>query len=581
MNNDFTMGRVCAFIYYLIGALIIVVTGLIYGRVGTVQQVVIDIYMVLTLVSFISLNGHISELAYEIVQMISFLALAVFFFSEFESLVLFFIVLAMQGVIASIFIDKRMMKIQAGSMTVFMLAFGIKHFWMSDDTGRMFEYLTGAVSVMGIQQICSSLVSIIQHRDRISLVQELSLNDLLKVLEFKRDEAQAATKSKSDFLSNMSHEIRTPLNSVLGMNEMILRESKDDNVIEYAQNVERSGRMLLALINDVLDLSKIESGKMEIIPVNYQISSLINDTVTMLYQRVEDKGLKLVVKIDPTLPNYLYGDEVRIQQVLTNILTNAIKYTDAGTITVNVGFREKGEKQIALIMSVADTGRGIKKEDMDHLFSAFQRVDEKKNRNIEGTGLGLTITARFVEMMKGHITVDSEYGRGSLFTIEIPQKITKEGTVGTIDTEAGKRQKKERHKGGSFTAPEARVLVVDDNKMNLRVATGLLKPTLVQTDTVMSGQECIEKLQNETYHIVLLDYMMPEMDGVETLNKIREMKLAEGVPFIALTANAVSGAKEFYIENGFTDYLTKPINVDEMEEMLCRLLPKELVTKAQ
>lgn len=390
------------------------------------------------------------------------------------------------------------------------------------------------------------------------------------------DRAISADRAKNDFLANMSHEIRTPINAVLGMNEMIIRESGEKEILEYAANIQGAGRTLLSLINDILDFSKIESGKMEIIPAQYDVSSMINDLVQMIRLRAEKKNLEFFVEIDSNIPETLYGDDVRVRQIITNILTNAVKYTAQGSIRLQMSLLSRQEDTAQLKISVADTGMGIREEDLDKLFQSFQRLDEQKNRNIEGTGLGITIVQRLLQMMGSRLEVSSVYGEGSTFSFVMEQRVIGEAVIG--DYEA-------RYKASTVpqaqeiirTASQAHVLVVDDNETNLLVAKSLLKRTRVQTDLASSGAECIEKLQTQNYHIVFLDHMMPKMDGIETLRKIKEKNLAKDTIFVALTANAIRGAKENYLACGFDDYLSKPISGKNLEKCLFQYIAAELV----
>ena len=417
------------------------------------------------------------------------------------------------------------------------------------------------------------------ERENLSAEYEQSMDGMRDLAEIMCDEARAATRSKSEFLSSMSHEIRTPINSVIGMNEMILRECKDPQIFEYARNVEQASNMLLAIINDILDFSKIESGKMKIIPVEYELSSILGDLDSMIRTRIENKGIEFNVNVDERTPEYLFGDEVRIRQIAMNLLTNAEKYTYEGSVSLNVNTKDsENEKETILCIEVKDTGRGIKEKDMGNLFDAFKRVDEMKNRSIEGTGLGLAITNSFVQLMDGKLEVESEYGIGSTFRVELPQPIVKEGEIGDIRERFKKASEKKQVYTESFVAPDARILVVDDNKMNIMVVQHLLKTTKVMVDTISSGKAAITRLEKINYDAVFLDHMMPELDGVETLNIIRSKNLAVGTPFIALTANAISGAKDMYIRYGFNDYLSKPISGVDLERMLIKWLPKEKVT---
>ena len=397
-----------------------------------------------------------------------------------------------------------------------------------------------------------------------------------KELKEAADKAISAGKAKNDFLANMSHEIRTPINAVLGMNEMIMRESSEKNIVEYAANIQSSGRTLLSIINDILDFSKIESGKMEIVPVSYDVSSLVNDIVNMVRIRAEKKKLRFIYEIDHNIPSILYGDDVRIRQVITNILTNAVKYTPEGYVRLRMKVVHIEDDILRLEVSVTDTGIGIKEEDMDKLFASFQRLDQEKNRSIEGTGLGMSIVQRLLDMMGSELKVSSVYGSGSTFSFEIEQKIVKPEPIGDFEQRFKAAAAEHNSDGVVRTAPNARVLVVDDNETNLLVAKSLLKRTKVKLDTAPSGAKCIELLRKNSYHIVFLDHMMPEMDGIQTLKKIKEEQLAPDTCFIALTANAIHGARQGYLDAGFDDYLSKPFTGMDIEKCLFGHIPADL-----
>ncbi len=391
------------------------------------------------------------------------------------------------------------------------------------------------------------------------------------------ERALAASEAKSSFLSNMSHEIRTPINAVLGMNEMILRECDDNNILAYSESIRTAGNTLLGIINDILDFSKIEAGKMEIIPVDYDISSVINDLVNMIQTRADDKALVLVLDFNKDMPKLLHGDEVRIKQVVTNILTNAVKYTEKGSVTFGITYEriEDEPDSVLLKFSVKDTGIGIKEEDMKKLFSEFERIEEERNRNVEGTGLGMNITQRLLEMMGSSLNVESIYGLGSKFSFTLKQTVVKWEPLG--DYEAAYKASLREHKKyrEKFTAPDAQVLVVDDTPMNLMVFKSLLKQTAVKIDTAASGDEGLEMCAGKKYDIIFLDHMMPEKDGIETLHELRarENDPNRDTPAVCLTANATSGAREQYLAEGFNDYLTKPIDSAKLEEMLIEYLP--------
>ena len=391
--------------------------------------------------------------------------------------------------------------------------------------------------------------------------------------------AEEASRSKSYFLSNMSHEIRTPIHVVLGMNEMILRECTDEPILSYAVNIQSSGKTLLFLINDILDMSKIESGKMEIVPVEYETADIIVDLWNVIYLRAQEKGLTVDFSLDDTMPRMLFGDDVRIKQIVTNLLTNAVKYTAKGGIELHMNYKRTDEDTLDLIISVKDTGMGIRKEDMGKLFESFRRIDEQKNRNIEGTGLGMNIVMSLLRLMGGDIKVDSEYQKGSTFTVTIPQKIISDEATGDFMSIMSKQRSESTSNQGSFVAPEANVLVVDDNTMNLEVFKALLKRTKINIVTAESGRKCLELVQEQSFDIIFMDHMMPEMDGIETLHEMQKLENFpnEETPVIALTANAFSGARELYLKEGFSDFLTKPIDANLLEQMIIAYLPEELV----
>ena len=393
------------------------------------------------------------------------------------------------------------------------------------------------------------------------------------------EEVVRANEAKSQFLANMSHEIRTPINGILGMDSVLLKECHDENLREYAKNIQSAGQSLLSIINDILDISKIESGKMEILTIRYQLFSVLNDCYNLTKIKLQNKPVSFIMQINEKLPSWLYGDEVRIRQIINNFLSNAVKYTKEGNITFELDFEEKTDEQILLVITVRDTGIGIKEEDLGKLFESFTRIEEKRNRNIEGTGLGLNLTKNLVNLMGGEVFAESTYGKGSCFTAKIPQKIADAKPMGDF----GKRYQQYLSTSDddklSFLAPDARILVVDDVTMNLKVVEGLLKATKIQIDTAVSGSECLECVKTTPYQMIFLDHMMPEMDGLETLEHMKN--LADNpnaqTPVIMLTANAIVGAKEEYIEAGFTDYLTKPIRETELLEMILKYLPEELV----
>lgn len=398
-------------------------------------------------------------------------------------------------------------------------------------------------------------------------------------LEKELEVAQKASEAKSSFLSNMSHEIRTPINAVLGMNEMIIRECDDDQILEYANNVKSAGNSLLGIINDILDFSKIEAGKMDILDVEYNLGSTINDLINMISVKAADKGLELEVNVDEKTPASLKGDEIRIKQCVTNVLTNAVKYTEKGKVQLNVSYRKLDDKNIMLGFQVVDTGIGIKEEDLNKLFSPFERIEEIRNRSVEGTGLGMSIVKKLLAMMDSRLEVKSVYGEGSDFSFEVKQEVTSWDEIGDFKKKYKEYLQKLEKYHESFHAPDAEILVVDDTPMNLMVVKGLLKSTLIKVDTAESGRETLEKITKKHYDVIFIDHRMPEMDGIETLAAMKSLEgnLNFGVPCIALTANAGDGAREQYVEAGFDDYLAKPINGELMEDMLRMYLDSDKV----
>ena len=441
------------------------------------------------------------------------------------------------------------------------------------------------MSALGVMMILFT-VETPDYQKLVITIDELSATK--KMAEAAKEEAekakeiaQQANRAKSDFLANMSHEIRTPINAVLGMDEMILRESTDSKILEYASDIKQAGSMLLSLINDILDFSKIESGKMDIIPVDYDLGILLSDTIDMIHSRAEEKKLQLELKIESNTPAHLHGDEVRLRQIITNILTNAVKYTPEGKVILTVSGKKVSTEAVQLYVSVKDTGIGIKEEDIGRLFDSFQRVDESRNRNIEGTGLGLSITMRLLNLMGSRLEVESTYGEGSDFYFYLEQKQLDDEVLGEdIQKYCEKVRGEISVSTEQFYAPDAKILVVDDNEMNLKVFSGLLKNHGMQIDTAMSGKECLARIEKNAYHMIFMDHLMPEMDGVETLRQIRELKTnrSKDAVIIILTANAVSGAREMFLEEGFADYLSKPIIAVNLEKMIQKYLPEELLT---
>lgn len=398
-------------------------------------------------------------------------------------------------------------------------------------------------------------------------------------LEEAINAAKKASSARDIFLANMSHELRTPINTILGLNELIIRESQDEAIKEYALDIRQAGSVLLTLVSDILDFTKLEAGQMELMEGIYDISSLLNDLINGISLQLRKKKLDLELDIANDIPYKLSGDEIHIRQIISNLLSNAVKYTEKGKITLHLGWKRISEDEIKLELSVKDTGIGIKKSDIPKLFGVFQRMDSTARNKKDRTGLGLAITNRLVEMMGGRLEVQSTYGKGSEFSFSIAQKVIDNAPLGDFEKQYNESLRSTENYTQKFIAPMGRILIVDDNAMNLAVAQGLLKQTRLQIDVASSGEECLALIKRKTYHLICLDHMMPVMDGVETLHAIRALEgnPSADIPVIALTANAVAGAREFYLNEGFQDYLTKPIDADKFENMLIEYLPDNVV----
>lgn len=463
----------------------------------------------------------------------------------------------------------------AASCSVCVILTGIWRNIDGTDTDRYYVVQEVVISLgiifmsLIVAEIVNSLITEQNHR----------LLDALRKEKRSQQEAEAANMAKSSFLANMSHEIRTPINAILGMNEMILREEKDPAIRGYAGNIQASGNSLLSIVSDVLDISKIESGKLEIIPVDYEVNSLISDCCNMAAGRAKAKELELLVECADNVPMKLCGDETHIRQIIMNLLTNAVKYTEKGTVKLIVSgsFNDGG---FVLKVDVSDTGIGIAEENLPQLFTQFQRFDLQRNRNIEGTGLGLSIVKRLCDLMSGTITARSVLGSGSTFTVELPQKVVDSTPCGGVNLNYSAGAEHEYHH--SFEAPEAKILAVDDLPVNLLVIANLLKETRIKIDTAGSGRECLDKCSQQKYDLILMDHMMPEMDGVLTFEKLHGDKSSPNfeTPVIMLTANALAGMREQYMDVGFADYVSKPVRGAKLEEAIRRNLPESLIKPA-
>lgn len=474
-----------------------------------------------------------------------------------------------------VFGNNRMTAATAASCSVCVILTGIWRNIDGTDTDRYYVVQEVVISLgiifvsLIVAGIVNSLITEQNHR----------LLDALRKEKRSQQEAEAANMAKSSFLANMSHEIRTPINAILGMNEMILREEKDPAIRGYAGNIQASGNSLLSIVSDVLDISKIESGKLEIIPVDYEVNSLISDCCNMAAGRAKAKELELLVECADNVPMKLCGDETHIRQIIMNLLTNAVKYTEKGTVKLIVSgrFTDGG---FVLKVDVSDTGIGIAEENLPQLFTQFQRFDLQRNRNIEGTGLGLSIVKRLCDLMSGTITARSVLGSGSTFTVELPQKVVDSTPCGGVNLNYSAGAEHEYHH--SFEAPEAKILAVDDLPVNLLVIANLLKETRIKIDTAGSGRECLDKCSQQKYDLILMDHMMPEMDGVLTFEKLHGDKSSPNfeTPVIMLTANALAGMREQYMDVGFADYVSKPVRGAKLEEAIRRNLPESLIKPA-
>jgi len=395
-------------------------------------------------------------------------------------------------------------------------------------------------------------------------------------LRAAKEAAEEASRSKGQFLASMSHELRTPINTIVGLNELTLRETSETATKEHSMDIKSAAQILVGLISDVLDFSKIESGQLSVIPVEYNLASLIRDLVLLSENRARAKSLEFQVMVQQDLPIGLFGDDTRIQQVLANLLTNAVKYTPEGSVLLRITGSKTGEDTVRLHCEVIDTGIGVKEEDIPSLLLPFYRADEERNRNIEGSGLGLSIVTHLLELMDSHLEVDSVYGSGSTFYFDLDQKIVDPEPIGDIQKRMSDMVKDYEYRV-SCIASEARILMVDDNAMNRKIFVSLLKPTQISVTTVSSGKKCLEIVQKEHFDLIFMDHLMPGMDGVETLCNMRELEgnLCKDTPVIALTANAFSGAKERYMQLGFDGFLSKPIETEKLEAMIRQMLPKE------
>ncbi len=477
------------------------------------------------------------------------------------------------------FLSQRILEVAIAIVVPLLVISYLASFWIAKRTLRPVVRMTKTAESISAYNL-DVMLDVTSNNDELDSLAR-TFNNLFEHIKEDFKAVNAANQAKSAFLSNMSHEIRTPINAVLGLDEMILRESSEENVKTYAKDIQSSGKSLLAIINDILDFSKIEAGKMEIIPVDYDLCTMISDLSNMISERAEKKGLDFIINIDDSMPHKLHGDETRVKQCILNILTNAVKYTNEGSVTMSFGFAKTGDSSIKLKVSVKDTGIGIKEEDLKKLFSPFERIEERRNRSIEGTGLGMSIVKSLLSAMNSKLSVQSVYGSGSTFSFEVEQGVLSWEKFGNFEEQKKKLQSNSKTYTESFQAPEAKILVVDDTPLNLTVICGLLKKTRIQIETAENGSTALQMARKTPYNIIFIDHRMPKMDGIEMLHILRgdNASVNQHTICIALTANAISGAREMYLNEGFEDYLSKPVESAALEQAITRFLPDKLILK--
>ncbi len=578
MRSQFRTGCATNSFFYVFMGIAAIIMAVANNRFPLPMLIFFVVFLVGTTTAFaVAARKTKKYTLYGRLQMMAFAILNCFISVAFDSAQAFIYAMCFSTILGFVFIDVKVSKFQfvQSVIIVIIAAAFISYYTGSQQT--MLAYTFGTVVLLVMNWVVLSMTSHINFQYRKNAEQERSLDDMLKVVEAKCDEAQQATKAKSNFLAHMSHEIRTPINAVIGMNEMILRESKDNDILKYASETKNAADSLLGIINDILDITKIEAGKLTPVYAEYKPAKLINNLYNLIRFKAEDKGLEFKVIIDEKIPRRLKGDDIRLKQIVINLLSNAVKYTRKGSVTFEVQYLGSGR----LYFSVKDTGIGIKEKDIESLFEAFSRMDEKINRNIEGTGLGLNITSLLLKMFGSKLEVASKYGTGSFFAFEITQEVIDSTPIGKIDLSDTEYERKTY--SAQFSAPDAKVLVVDDNEMNRKVFINLLKKTKINISEAASGMECIEMIKQTRFDIIFMDHMMPVMDGIQALERVRNDKdsLCRDVPVIALTANALAGAKEFYLEAGFDDFLSKPINPQKLEKMISAVLSPSLISAVE
>ena len=575
MTKEFRTGYRCNLYFYIAEGLLVTLTSFLYSNLPINISIAALLYFVISVCRLITLakNPNLNDILYGKTQSTSFIVLHVFLSLAFDSAQVFMYAMCFSSIVNFSFINAKLAKYQClVSFITIIVASGVVSLYTGSQA-TMMAFSFGSAVLLVINWVIISMASHIVYQYRINAEQERSLDDMLELVEMECFEAQKATRSKTQFLAQMSHEIRTPINTVIGMNEMILRECRDESILGYASETKTAAESLLSIINDILDITKIEAGKLTTISTKYNLASLINDVYNMVKFKAEQKNLEFIIKVDEKLPSILFGDDIRIKQILINLLSNAVKYTHEGSVLLEIYPVSENE----IYFGVTDTGIGIKEEDLSRLFVAFDRMEESRNRMIEGTGLGLNIASALLRMFSSELKVKSEYGKGSVFSFTIRQEIVDATPLGKMDMTA------KNHSHASYTpvfvAPDAKILVVDDNSMNRKVFINLLKRTKLNITEAESGMECIEITEKEKFDIIFMDHMMPEMDGLETLRRIKANHDNHNryTPVIALTANAVVGAKEFYLEAGFNGFLSKPIDPEKLEKTISSNLNYELL----
>ncbi len=567
MKEIINKGQVLSLVIYSFYGVAIIL-GALFDKTGFNPVFLITfLFWLITLVSMmiIRMSKLRHSVVYERIYIISVGILAVFLQLCFTSIFIVFIVDAVLWLIIITFLNKKCFHLAIAVQTVCVIVLllmprelsGIKDY-------NVVSLIFTIIGFLLADRVGTVIIDILHQLEAETREQERSLDDMLEIVESKHNRIREISAAKSGFLANMSHELRTPLNAVIGYNDLILQKGQDTEVAAYARNVKSSGTMMLSLVNDILDLSKIESNKMTLVPIDFSLKELINDITAMIEPKTREKELAFVVNADESVLTYYRGDDIRLKQILVNLLTNAVKYTSAGTVTFSV-LGTMDETCGHLHFSVKDTGMGIKEEDLSKLNEKYVRIDEERNRNIEGTGLGISIVTNFLRLMGSKLHVESTYGAGSEFSFDLTLPLLGEEQKAIQVQEESSLQE-------IFTAPDMNILVVDDTPMNLKVITALLKKSEVKVDTAINGADAIKMATQKKYDVIFLDRFMPQMDGVETLKQMKDIEnfINADTPVVALTADATLGSQDGFGELGFDDYLAKPIALPKLVMLLRR-----------